>query len=103
MRRALCVAVALACAWSVSAGDRVPGDQWMRYADPGDAGFDAAALDAAHETWKELPSSAFMVVSDGAVVAAVDVATTIPVAVARVAPATRIAPGPAWMVIPASL
>ncbi len=52
------------------AGDRVPGERWMRYADPADAGFDAAALEAARETWESLPSSAFLVVADGAVVAA---------------------------------
>jgi CubicO group peptidase (beta-lactamase class C family) len=52
------------------AGQRVPGERWMRYADPAEAGFDAERLEAAHRAWEELPSSAFMVVSDGAVVAA---------------------------------
>jgi CubicO group peptidase (beta-lactamase class C family) len=42
----------------------------MRYADPVEGGFDAVRLDAAHAEWEQLPSSAFMVVSDGAVVAA---------------------------------
>jgi CubicO group peptidase (beta-lactamase class C family) len=42
----------------------------MRYADVAQAGFDAAKLAAARETWEGLPSSAFMVVADGAVVAA---------------------------------
>jgi CubicO group peptidase (beta-lactamase class C family) len=42
----------------------------MAYADPADAGFDADRLEAARATWEELPSSAFMVISDGAVVAA---------------------------------
>ena len=51
-------------------GDRFPGDHWTRYADVEQAGFDGVALEAAHEAWKELPSSAFMVVADGAVVAA---------------------------------
>ena len=52
------------------AGDRIPGDAWMRFADPADAGFDPALLEAAHATWEGLPSSAFMVIADGAVVAA---------------------------------
>jgi CubicO group peptidase (beta-lactamase class C family) len=52
------------------AGDRVPGEHWMRFVDPAEAGFDAAALDAARESWEALPSSAFLVVADGAVVAA---------------------------------
>jgi len=52
------------------AADRVPGEHWMRYADPADAGFDPAALEAAKAAWKSMPSSAFMVVADGAVVAA---------------------------------
>jgi CubicO group peptidase (beta-lactamase class C family) len=53
-----------------AAGDRVPGDEWMRYTDVEQAGFDAAKLAAAKETWEGLPSSAFMVIADGAVVAA---------------------------------
>ena len=52
-----------------SAGDHYPADQWMRYEDVGQAGFDARKLDAARATWETLPSSAFMVISDGAVVA----------------------------------
>jgi CubicO group peptidase (beta-lactamase class C family) len=50
-------------------GERYPGDSWMRYADVGQAGFDAEKLAAARETWKGLPSSAFLVIADGAVVA----------------------------------
>ena len=42
----------------------------MRYAEPGEAGFDVAKLEAARKTWESLPSSAFLVVADGAVVAA---------------------------------
>ncbi len=53
-----------------AAGERVPGDHWMRYADVEQAGFDVAKLAAARETWDGLPSSAFMVIADGAVVAA---------------------------------
>lgn len=49
---------------------RVPGEEWLGYVDVEQAGFDAARLDAARETWEDLPSSAFMVVADGAVVAA---------------------------------
>jgi len=51
-------------------GDRVPGEQWMRYAEVEQAGFDAEMLAAARKTWEELSSSAFMVIADGAVVAA---------------------------------
>jgi CubicO group peptidase (beta-lactamase class C family) len=42
----------------------------MRYTDVADAGFDAARLEAARETWEAMPSAAFMVIADGAVVAA---------------------------------
>jgi len=70
MRR-VCVFVAvLVCVVPAFAGDRVPGEQWMIYADPAEAGFDAARLEAARATWEGLPSSAFLVISDGAVVAA---------------------------------
>lgn len=48
---------------------RVPGAVWMRYADVVDAGFDAAKLAEARATWEGLPSSAFLVIADGAVVA----------------------------------
>jgi CubicO group peptidase (beta-lactamase class C family) len=51
-------------------GERFPGEGWMRYADVGQAGFDAEKLAAARERWEGLPSSAFLVVADGAVVAA---------------------------------
>jgi CubicO group peptidase (beta-lactamase class C family) len=50
--------------------DRVPGDRWMQYTDVAQAGFDTAKLAAARATWEGLPSSAFMVIADGAVVAA---------------------------------
>jgi CubicO group peptidase (beta-lactamase class C family) len=52
------------------AEEHVPGATWMRYTDVGEAGFDPAKLEAARKTWESLPSSAFMVVADGAVVAA---------------------------------
>jgi CubicO group peptidase (beta-lactamase class C family) len=53
-----------------SAGQRAPGDRWMRYANVEQAGFDPARLEAARLTWEGLPSSAFLVIADGAVVAA---------------------------------
>lgn len=49
---------------------RYPGDTWLRYANVEEAGFDAAKLEAARATWEAMPSSAFLVVADGAVVAA---------------------------------
>jgi CubicO group peptidase (beta-lactamase class C family) len=49
--------------------DRVPGDRWMQFTDVEQAGFDAAKLEAARTTWEGLPSSAFIVIADGAVVA----------------------------------
>ncbi len=66
----LVITFVLATAPIVAEASRVPGVTWMQYADPTDAGFDAAKLEAAHKTWQGLPSSAFMVVADGAVVAA---------------------------------
>jgi CubicO group peptidase (beta-lactamase class C family) len=52
------------------AGQRYPAERWTQYADVQQAGFDGAKLAAARTTWAGLPSSAFMVVADGAVVAA---------------------------------
>jgi CubicO group peptidase (beta-lactamase class C family) len=66
----LALFVALLLVLPAGAGDRVPGERWQRYADPADAGFDAELLEAARATWEGLPSSAFMIVADGAVVAA---------------------------------
>jgi len=48
---------------------RFPAESWMRYANVEDAGFDAARLEAARATWEGMPSSAFLVIADGAVVA----------------------------------
>jgi CubicO group peptidase (beta-lactamase class C family) len=62
--------VAPAASLGQSQSDRVPGDRWMQYTDVAQAGFDAAKLEAARTTWEELPSSAFLVIADGAVVAA---------------------------------
>lgn len=70
MRRFLVFLTALAFVVPLFAGDRVPGEQWMHFADPADAGFDADRLAAARATWEGIPSSAFLVVSNGAVVAA---------------------------------
>jgi len=70
MRRVFVFLTVLACVVPAFAGDRVPGDEWMSYADPAEAGFDAAGLEAARVIWEGMPSSAFMVVSGGAVVAA---------------------------------
>ncbi len=53
----------------ISAQNRVPGEHWMRYVNASQAGFDASKLEAARKTWEGLPSSAFMLVADGAVVA----------------------------------
>ena len=61
--------LALLLSSSLLAGDRVPGKQWMQYADPEQAGFDSSKLDAAKKQWETVPSSAFMVISNGAVVA----------------------------------
>jgi CubicO group peptidase (beta-lactamase class C family) len=69
MRRAQCLIAILGIAVAGLAAERVPGEQWMSYVDPTEAGFDADLLEAAHRTWQDLPSSAFMVVADGAVVA----------------------------------
>ena len=49
---------------------RVPGETWMAYEDVRDAGFDPEALEAARVSWEAIPSSAFLVVANGAVVAA---------------------------------
>jgi CubicO group peptidase (beta-lactamase class C family) len=72
MRRYLALALSLnlLLVSTSHARERVPGDHWMRYADPGQAGFDPSGLEAARELWEGLPSSAFLVVADGAVVAA---------------------------------
>ena len=50
--------------------NRFPDDVWMRFTDAAEAGFDPAKLTSARTTWEGLPSSAFLVIADGAVVAA---------------------------------
>lgn len=57
------------CAAQGDDTQRVPGEDWMRYADVVEAGFEATRLEAARDTWESLPSSAFLVVADGAIVA----------------------------------
>lgn len=73
MRRIPAVIVVLlftAIPASLQAGDRVPAEHWMKYTNPHEAGFDPVKLEAARKVWEKLPSSAFIVVADGAVVAA---------------------------------
>lgn len=53
-----------------TAKDRFPDDGWMRFTNVEEAGFDSAKLEAARTTWEGLPSSAFLVIADGVVVAA---------------------------------
>lgn len=53
-----------------TSSSRFPDDYWMRFKDVKEAGFDPAKLEAARITWERLPSSAFLVIADGAVVAA---------------------------------
>lgn len=63
------LALALVLSGELNA-QRVPGETWMRYVEVEEAGFDPARLDSARESWEALPSAAFMVVADGALVAA---------------------------------
>ena len=64
------IAVLLLAPLSALAQDlRYPGEDWLRYASVEDAGFDPAKLEAARATWEAMPSSAFLVIADGAVVA----------------------------------
>lgn len=62
-------ALALLAPLPAQASDRVPGKAWERYVDVAEAGFDADRLEAAHEAWQAMPSSAFLVISGGVVVA----------------------------------
>ncbi|MEJ2204151.1 MAG: serine hydrolase [Gemmatimonadota bacterium] len=48
---------------------RYPDETWMQYVDVQEAGFDPDRLEAARASWEALPSSAFLVIADGAVVA----------------------------------
>lgn len=49
---------------------RVPGKAWSMFTNPEEAGFSREGLDRAKAYWQSIPSAAFMVVRDGAVVAA---------------------------------
>ncbi|MFO7893142.1 MAG: serine hydrolase [Longimicrobiales bacterium] len=62
--------VLVLAAASDAAAQRFPADSWMQYQNVEEAGFDATKLDSARASWEALPSSAFLVVADGAVVAA---------------------------------
>jgi len=62
--------VASGASFGQTASGRFPGDAWMRFTNVEEAGFDPAKLEAARTTWEELSSSAFLVIADGAVVAA---------------------------------
>jgi len=52
-----------------TASDRYPEDHWMRFIRVKEAGFDPAKLQEAKALWEGLPSSAFLVIADGAVIA----------------------------------
>jgi len=68
---ALCALVAgRQTAWGQVPGTRFPEETWMRYVDVREAGFDPVGLEAARATWEDMPSSALLVIADGAVVAA---------------------------------
>lgn len=64
----LIVPLLLILAPCASAQDRVPGEVWLRYASPAEAGFDAKRLERAKEFAKSIGSAAFFLVYDGAVV-----------------------------------
>jgi len=70
LQSVLALSLCLVSTSTSDAQERVPGDGWLRFADPTQAGFDISELEAARETWEQMPSSAFMVIADGAVVAA---------------------------------
>lgn len=59
----------LLIAGAARAGDRVPGETWMAYAEPEQAGFSTAKLAEAHEYWRSIRSAALFVVHRGAVLA----------------------------------
>ncbi|MHC4696553.1 MAG: serine hydrolase [Planctomycetota bacterium] len=65
---AVVLLLALVCV--VHAGTRYPGETWLMYATPEEAGFSAKKLEKAKKYWESIPSAAAMVVYDGAVVTA---------------------------------
>ncbi len=56
--------------FGLTESDRYPDDHWMRFTNVYEAGFDSVKLEEAKAAWEELPSSAFLVIADGSVVAA---------------------------------
>ena len=60
----------LFCASAAHGVSRAPGDTWLKYKTPKEAGFSPRKLDEAKKFWKSTGSAAAMVVQDGAVVAA---------------------------------
>lgn len=67
--RSLLVLLAVTLASAAGAQQRVPGDTWQVYTDVREAGFDPELLEAARQEWEKLPSAAFLVIADGAIVA----------------------------------
>ncbi|MBN1909024.1 MAG: serine hydrolase [Pirellulales bacterium] len=55
--------------WDRQRSDRMPGEQWMRYASPEEAGWSSGKLAEAKAFSEKLGSAAVMIVYDGAVVA----------------------------------
>jgi len=55
--------------WNKNVQIRFPGEDWMQYADVAEAGFSPHGLAEARKFWEKRGSSAFLVVSGGAVVA----------------------------------
>jgi len=71
MRLVLRLAALLVAAPTVLAQQSVfPGEHWMQYETPAEAGFSSAQLAEAHTFWQTMPSAAYMVVYRGAVVVA---------------------------------
>jgi CubicO group peptidase (beta-lactamase class C family) len=67
--RSLLVLLLVLLGSHANAQQRVPGDSWQIYTDVSEAGFDPDLLEAARQAWEKLPSSAFLVIADGAIVA----------------------------------
>ena len=64
------VAVLALAAPSSAQTPRVPGDDWMRYADPAEAGWSSEKLAEAKAYWDTIGSAAWVVVENGVVVVA---------------------------------
>jgi CubicO group peptidase (beta-lactamase class C family) len=65
----LCAAALLLGAAALEAQQRVPGESWMQYASPEEAGWSKTGIDAATAFADSVGSAAFLLVYDGAVVA----------------------------------